>query len=162
MNITKVQERVRALLAPGSGLLGQGVRFVLVGCTVATVYLLTTTALAEFVGMPFQEALAIGFCFAITVHFTLQRVFVWANQEEFALPFRHQIGRYLLVTGSQYGLTAASVSVLPSALGLPTEVVYLVTALLLASANFLIFRHSVFHVSPAVTDSPSRPAAKPT
>src|SRR5580692_7756333 len=67
---------LKAALSPDSGLLGQGVRFALVGGFVALVYLLTTTILALVVHLPFQLALAIGFCVAITVHFTLQRVFV--------------------------------------------------------------------------------------
>jgi putative flippase GtrA len=149
---SRVRECLQALRAPDSGLLGQGARFVLVGCVVSAVYLLTTTILAVVVGMPFQGALAIGFCFAIVVHFTLHRVFVWVHRGEFALSFRHQIGRYLLVVCSQYGLTAASVSVLPSVLGLSMEIVYLVTALLIASANFLVLRNGVFHGTSAVED----------
>jgi putative flippase GtrA len=143
---------VDALRARDSGVLGQGMRYALVGCVVAVVYLSTTTLLALVLGMPFQAALAIGACLAIVVHFTLQRAFVWAHSEEFALPFHHQIGRYLLVTGAQYGVTAASVALLPAALGLPTEVVYLTTVMLIASANFLIFRHGVFHVASTPAD----------
>ena len=43
------------------------------------------------------------------------------------------------------GLTAASTSLLPPVVELPTEVVYLATALLITSANFLLFRHRIFH-----------------
>ncbi len=130
---------------PSSGVFGQGVRYALAGGLVTAVYLSTTTVLSDVVGLPFQIALALGFCVAVSVHFTLQRLFVWVNQEEFALPFRHQVGRYLLVAGGQYGVTVASTSVLPAALGLPTEVVYLATAGVLVSVNFLIFRNRVFH-----------------
>jgi putative flippase GtrA len=146
---------IHRLRAPDSGVLGQGVRFALVGGIVATVYLLITTVLAVFLGVPFQVALAIGTCLALAAHFTLQRAFVWAHEEEFALPFRHQVGRYLLVTGTQYGITAASTTLLPAALGLSTEVVYLATATLIASANFLIFRHGVFHASAAAAEPTS-------
>jgi putative flippase GtrA len=111
---------------------------------VAVVYLLVTTLLFA-TGMPFQAALAIGFCVAIAVHFTLQRVFVWAHHEEFALPLHHQAGRYLALAGAQYGVTAASTSLLPPALGLPVEAVYLLTATLLTSINFLVLRHGIFH-----------------
>ncbi len=136
---------LRALLAPESGLLGQGMRYVLAGSVVSGVYLLLTTFLAVAVGLPFQEALAIGFTLALAVHFTLQRVFVWVHTEEFALPFRHQARRYLTVAGTQFGVTAASTSLLPPALGLSTEVVYLITVSLLTTANFLLFRNVVFH-----------------
>jgi putative flippase GtrA len=126
-------------------LTGQGVRYAMSGVVVACVYLLTTTVLAVVVGVPFQVALLIGFVLAVSVHFTLQRLFVWVHHEEFALPFRHQARRYLMVVLWQYGVTAASTALLPAVLGLPTEVVYLIIALLLASANFLLFRSVVFH-----------------
>ncbi len=136
---------LKAVLSPDSGLLGQGVRFALVGGLVALVYLLTTTILALVVHLPFQLALAVGFCLAITVHFTLQRAFVWVHHDEFALPIHRQMGRYLPVVGIQYGVTVLTTALLPRLLGLPTEVVYVTTALVLAAGNFLIFRHGVFH-----------------
>lgn len=138
----------RSLRAPESGLLGQGVRFALAGGTVASVYLITTTVLAEVVGMRFQAALAIGFSVALIVHFTLQRVFVWTHHEEFALPVHHQAGRYLILAGAQYGVTAASTSWLPGNLGVSSEVVYLVTVAGFVGANFVVFRHRVFHAKP--------------
>src|SRR4029077_13710862 len=102
-----------------------------VGGTGAVIYTLVTTLLATVVGIPFQVALAIGFCTALAVHFTLQRVFVWAHREELALSLPHQLRRYLTATGAQYGATSASTWLLPAALGLPTEEVYLVTVLAL-------------------------------
>jgi putative flippase GtrA len=141
------------LREPESGLVGQGVRFALAGGTVALVYLATTTVLADVVGLPFQVALAIGFSVAIMVHFTLQRLFVWIHHEEFALPLHHQAGRYLIVAGIQYGVTAASTYVLPQALGVPTEVVYLATVAALLVVNFLIFRNRIFHPKSAVDDA---------
>ncbi len=137
--------RPRTLLTSESGLLGQGVRFALVGSMSAAVYLLTTSALALVAGMPFEIALPIGFCLGVVVHFTLQRVFVWGHGAKFALAFHQQAGRYLLVAGAQYGATAASTASLPSALGAPTEVVYLATVVLLTGCNFVVFRHGVFH-----------------
>jgi len=134
-------------------LTGQAVRFGLAGGTVALVYLTTTLVLAEVVGLPFQVALAIGFSISIMVHFTLQRVFVWVHHEEFALPLHHQAGRYLMVAGTQYGVTAASTSLLPAALGVSTEIVYLATVVVLVSANFLVFRHGIFHAKPATGTS---------
>ncbi len=139
---------VHTLKAPESGTLGQGVRFALSGGTVALVYLATTTVLAEVVGLPFQVALAIGFCVGLVVHFTLQRLFVWSHHEEFALPLSHQLGRYLAVAAAQYGITAASTAILPKALGVSTEVVYLVTVAVVVSVNFLVFRNGIFHAKP--------------
>jgi putative flippase GtrA len=147
--LSQARKRLHLLRTPESGLLGQGARFALAGGIVAAVYLITTTLLAGVVGMPFQAALAIGFCLAIMVHFTLQRLFVWTHHEEFALPLRHQAGRYLAVAAVQYGVTAASTSLLPATLGLPTEIVYLATVAVLLCTNFLVFRHGIFHAKPA-------------
>lgn len=138
---------VRRLRSPESGVVGQGARFALAGCSVSVVYLGATTLLAEVVGLAFQLALAIGFCCGLCLHFTLQRVFVWAHHEGFALPFHHQVGRYLAVAGTQYGLTALSTAVFAPALGVPSEIVYLPTVALLVSANFVVFRHGIFHAS---------------
>lgn len=143
---------VRTLKTPESGLLGQGVRFALSGGTVALVYLGTTTLLAEVAGMPFQAALAIGFSLGLVVHFTLQRLFVWTHHEQFALPLGHQLGRYLLAAAVQYGVTAASTGLLPSALGIPAEIVYLVTVAVVLSSNFLVFRYGIFHAKAGATD----------
>jgi putative flippase GtrA len=145
-----------SLLSPSSGLVGQGVRFALAGGTVALVYLTTTTVLAEVVGMPFQAALAIGYSVGLMVHFTLQRVFVWTHHEEFALPLHHQAGRYLMFAAGQYGVTAASTSVLPATLGVPAEIVYLVTVAVVLSNNFVIFRYRIFHTKPAPITHPNR------
>ena len=138
---------VRDLRSPDSGLIGQGVRFGVTGGIVALVYLTTTTVLADVFGLPFQVALAIGFCVGILVHFTLQRTFVWVHNEDFALPLRHQAGRYLVVAAIQYGLTAASTSLLPPILGVSTEIIYLATVAVIVSLNFLVFRHGIFHAS---------------
>lgn len=143
--------RLRELLTPASGVLGQGMRYALAGVVVAIVYVLTTTLLAVVVGIPFREALAIGFALGIAVHFTLQRTFVWVHNEAFALPFQRQVRRYLTAAGAQLGVTAASTSLLPPVLGLSAEVVYLITVAILTSANFLLFRNVVFH--PESTES---------
>jgi putative flippase GtrA len=139
----------RTLLGPASGLAGQGFRYVVAGVFVAGVYLLTTTILAVVVGLPFQAALSIGFGSGLGIHFTVQRLFVWVHEEEFALPFFHQARRYLVVAGAQYAVTATTTSLLPAVVGLSTEVVYLITVVLLATANFLLFRKVVFHPKPA-------------
>ncbi|HEY4811292.1 MAG TPA: GtrA family protein [Solirubrobacteraceae bacterium] len=133
------------LITPESGLLGQGMRYALAGGFVAGVYILTTTCLAVLAGLPFREALAIGFTLQLAVHFTLQRAFVWVHVEDFALPFGHQARRYLAVAGLQFAITALSTSLLPSELGLATEFVYLGTVVLLTIVNFLLFRNVVFH-----------------
>lgn len=150
--LTNARKLAQTLKTPESGLLGQGTRFAVAGGSVALVYLSTTTLLADVVGLPFQLALAIGFCVSIIVHFTLQRFFVWNHHEEFALPLHHQVGRYLAAAAVQYGVTAASTSLLPAILGVSTEIIYLATVAVVLSANFLVFRHGIFHARDAATD----------
>jgi putative flippase GtrA len=140
---------LRRMTDPASGSFGgiggQSLRFGLAGGAVAVVYLATTSLLAEVVGLDFEVALAIGFALAIATHFALQRNFVWVHADGFAVPLRHQALRYMLVAGTQYGLTAAATSVLPGVLHVATEIVYLATAAGAAAANFFIFRVGVFH-----------------
>ena len=124
---------------------GQGIRFGLAGGLVAVVYLASTSLFVEVLDFDFQVALALGFALAISTHFALQRRFVWVHEHGFAVPFHHQAARYLLVAAVQYGLTALATGVLPSALDVPTELVYLCVAAVLTAANFVIFRVGVFH-----------------
>ncbi len=137
------------LRSPRSGLKGQLVRFGLTGGLVTVVYLTVTTVLSQVVGLPFQLALAIGFVSAILLHFTLQRLFVWIHEDGFALPLRHQVGRYLLMAGAQYGGTAASTAILPGVLGVGTEIVYLATMAVATTCGFLIMRFIIFHAEQA-------------
>lgn len=150
----------KGLLARGlnslrtDAVLAQGVRFVISGATVSAVYITITTVLSAVSHMPFQIALTIGWCAGVSVHFTLQRTFVWAH-DAFALSFRTQIGRYLLVAGSQLGISAATTAVLPSVLDVSAEVVYLGTALVLTLFNFLVFRGGVFHPEAPLSSPPA-------
>ncbi len=145
--------RESALRASDSGIAFQGARFALAGAIVTVVYLGVTTLLATVFGIHFQVALIIGFSCGLVVHFTLQRQFVWAHGDEYALPIHRQAGRYLIVAAAQYGVTAASTALLPSALGVPTEVVYLATVFVVVCTNFVVFRQGIFHARP--TDAPS-------
>jgi putative flippase GtrA len=151
--VGRARAAARHLASPEAGTLGQGVRFAIAGGTVALVYLTTTTVLAEVLGAPFQAALAAGFAVGLCVHFTLQRAFVWKDHDAFVLALHHQLARYLVLAGTQYGVTAASTAVLPGALGLSTEAVYLATVLAVTVANFLVFRSRVFHRQAAPADA---------
>lgn len=140
-------QHILYIRSPDSGIFGQGVRYALVGCVVAFIYVATTVVLADVFGVPFQLALSVGFVVGICVHFTLQRLFVWVNNAQFALGVRGQIGRYLLVAAFQYTVTTISTLLLPRALGVPVTIVYLVTAPALTVVSFLLFRSKVFHVA---------------
>ena len=139
------QAFLRDIRSPRWGLAGQGFRFALSGSLVAGVYVTVTTVLHDAIAVRFQVALAIGFLVSIALHFTLQRLFVWRHYQSFALAAHRQALLYLLVCASQYGLTALSTTQLPGLLGMPVEVVYLITILTFASVNFFVLRGRVFH-----------------
>ncbi|MGP0036359.1 MAG: GtrA family protein [Solirubrobacteraceae bacterium] len=130
----------------------QGFRFALVGGIVAGIYIGTTSLLAEVIGLPFEVSLAIGFALAIATHFNLQRLYVWRHAEAFALPVHHQLTRYLAMAGIQYGLTAAITGIVPHALGISPELVYLPTVAVITVTNFLIFRSRIFHAAANTVD----------
>ena len=142
----------RQLASPDTGRLGRGVRFAVAGGVVTVVYVTTTTVLAQVLGTPFQVALVIGYVLGLCVHFTLQRVFVWVHHEEFVLSIHQQAGRYLLLAALQYGVTAAAVAVLPSALGVSSLTAYFGAVVVVTAANFLIFGSRVFHSGGARAD----------
>lgn len=142
---------VRRLCSPALGIQGEMVRFVIAGGTVAVVYLGSTTLLADVIGLPFEVALILGYLIGLTVHFSLQRLFVWIHLDGFALRMPHQIGRYVCLACVIYGTTALSTTFLPGPLGLPIEVVYLSTAILISCVNFLVFRYRIFHGQPPLT-----------
>ena len=152
MSVTTTSSRLhtahaflRDIRSPEWGIAGQGFRFALSGVAVATLYATVTTVLHSVFAVQFQIALAVGFGVGLCLHFTLQRLFVWRHHQKFALAVHHQAIRYLGMCGIQYGITALSTSQLPSAVGLPVEVVYLVTMLTVAGMNFILFRGRVFH-----------------
>jgi putative flippase GtrA len=142
------RQRVRHLVSPEAGRVGQGVRFAIAGSVVMVVYVTTTTLLAQVFGVPFQVALVVGYVLGLVCHFTLQRVFVWVHHEEFVLSVHQQLGRYLLLAALQYGSTAAAVAILPSPLGLSAQIVYFGAVAVVTLANFLIFGSRVFHSAP--------------
>lgn len=125
----------------------QGVRFAAVGCLVALVYLGMTTLLSAALGLPFEVALPIGYAVALSVHFTLQRLFVWKSKSGYALDIHVQVGRYLCVAVAQYTITAVVTAEVPQRIGVSKEIVFLFTATALMVTTFLLFRTSVFHGS---------------
>jgi putative flippase GtrA len=132
--------------ATNDSLRGRAVRFGIAGGTMSIFYLGLTTFLA-LIGVPFQAALFVSFLAAVALHFTLQRVFVWSQRGEYALPVRQQLQRYLPLVAVQYLTTAALTATLPRLLGLPVLPVYIGIALAYSLFNFLFFRARIFHVA---------------
>ena len=123
----------------------QGTRFLLAGGAMAIFYL-GLTSLLTLAGVPFQLALILGFAANVALHFTLQRVFVWPQRQEYALALHEQLRRYLPLVIVQYVLTVAATATLPGWLGLPVLVVFVGITVSITVFNFLFFRARIFHV----------------
>ena len=142
--IADIAKRAASYLRSSAGLPAEGIRFSLAGGFVALTSLATTITLADGVGLPFQLALALAVVVALTLHFTLQRLFVWKHHGDFALELHQQVWRYLAVAGAQYAATALITATVPKLLGVPVIPVYVSTLVVIAVLNFLIFRR-IFH-----------------
>jgi len=92
-------------------------RYVLAGATVAMVSLGTPLVLTALLGIPIEVAIPIAYIAALSLHFTLQRHFVFRHVPSFALSTRDQIARYFVIGAVQYPTAAISTAVLPGALG---------------------------------------------
>ena len=140
----------------------QPIRFITAGGTVAVVYLCVTLVL-NTLGLGIQLAIVIGYTVGVVLQFTLQRYFVFANHDEFSLEIHKQLGRYIPMALTQYGLTVLIVAVVPGLLGVNKQIVYVVTAIGLALVVYLINRYFVFHgaAGPAVIEEGPDTATAP-
>lgn len=125
--------------------MGQGMRYTLTGATVAFVAVAVTIALAEGARLPYEAAYAIGYSVAIITHFSLQRWFVWAHHEGFALSIHHQLARYLPFALFNYGCVAAAIALVPHLLGVTTSAAYLGATVVMTILGFLVLRTRIFH-----------------
>jgi putative flippase GtrA len=119
------------------------VRFVMSGGIVALLSVSVMTGLV-LAGMPSQAALPVAYALGLSVHFSLNRSFVFSSHAGYALALSAQGRRYLTIALTSYGLTALSLAVIPSAVDAPQLAVYYVTAAVLAITNFLLLRRWVF------------------
>jgi putative flippase GtrA len=126
-------------------MMGQGMRYVLSGGAVAMITVAVTVTLAEGVGLVYEVSYAIGYCVALATHFSLQRWFVWAHHDGFALSIRNQLARYLPFALFNYGFVAASIALLPRLLGVSTSVAYLEATAIITFLSFLVLRTRIFH-----------------
>jgi putative flippase GtrA len=140
---TGVAQVLRDAVSPAAR--GQLMRYAIAGATVAAVYIGLTLSLSGPAGLDIQAAIPIAYVTAICLHFTLQRWFVFHDAGAFALAMHHQIGRYVVLGLSQYGLTAAATAILPGALDLPERVVYVCAVGAISGISFILLRTRVFH-----------------
>jgi putative flippase GtrA len=120
-------------------------RFAMVGALVALTYTGLTLLFSGPLAVPIAIAIAVAYVLAVTLHFVLQRTFVFAHVDRFGLTVGQQVKRYLVIGGSQYVVTAAAATLLPGPLGVPEQAVYLGTVAVFSTVGFLLLRHRVFH-----------------
>jgi putative flippase GtrA len=136
-------QSARALLR--SPLAGPLVRYGAAGATVAAVYLAVPLVLNGLIGVPIEVAILLAYVLAVTLHFNLQRRFVFRHVEEFALSVRQQIGRYLVIGAIQYPTTALATAFLPGLLGVSQRLIFVLVTLVMSVTFFLLLHGQVFH-----------------
>ncbi len=129
-------------------------RYLTVGGFVAALNL-GLGALLLALGVGVQLTVAIAYLAAITTHFILQRVFVFAGDGGFALTLSQQLRRYLAMAAVQYP-TTAGLAVLLVALGFPDLAAVVCAALLITPVNYVVLRTRMFHL--AAGDEPAHAA----
>jgi putative flippase GtrA len=123
---------------------GRPARFVLSGAVVAVCHFTIMTLLVTVAGLPAQASLALAYALALTLHFTLNRQFVFASRHGYTLHLSAQGRRYVLVAALSYAVTAAAVAVVPRLLDVSPLVAFYAAAAVQAVITFLLLRHWVF------------------
>jgi putative flippase GtrA len=129
-------------------LAGATVRYGIAGGTVAVVYIGMPLLLHGVFGVPLEAAVPIAYVAAVSLHFTLQRLFVWRHVGEFALSGREQGMRYLMIGAVQYPVTALAIAVLPGVLSVSESAVFVGVTIVTSIMLFLVLRSHVFHAVP--------------
>ncbi len=96
-------------------------------------------------GIPLEVCIPIIYVLAVVLQFSLQRVFVFRHVETFALPLRRQVLWYVAIAAVQYPASALATAFLPTLIGVPARLVYVVATLVIAVLTFLFLRKNVFH-----------------
>lgn len=118
-------------------------KFALTGTLVGVTHL-GLVSLMVVLGVPIQLALALGYVVALSVHFTMNRQWVFAHDGGYALHISAQGARYLVTAALSYAVTATAVAVLPDLLGIPELAVFVLSAVGMAGVSFLLLNLWVF------------------
>jgi len=129
-------------------------RFGLVGALVFAIYTGGTLLLSGPLDVPIVLAIAVAYLVGVTVHFTLQRHFVFWDRDAFALPVNAQLKRYAVAGVCQYTITAVAVSTLPHVIGGSQQVVFLLTVVAISLVSFTVLRGWIFHPPPQPNAEP--------
>jgi putative flippase GtrA len=126
---------------------GPTLRYGIAGACVAGTYLSVPLILNGVLGIALEVAIPIAYLLAVSLHFTLQRIFVWRHIEEFALSRREQVARYVVIGAVQYPTAAVCTAVLPGLLSISARAVFVGTAIVMSLSVFLVLRTHVFHAA---------------
>jgi putative flippase GtrA len=139
----------RLRLALTHPLAAASLRYGIAGATVGGFYLALPVVLNRGFGVALQVVIPIAYVLAVSLHFTLQRNFVFRHVERFALSGRQQAGRYVMVGAIQYPTTALATAFLPRTLGISALGTFVCTTLAISLVFFLVLRGLVFHAANA-------------
>ena len=131
--------------------LGVIVRFLVTGGIVAAVHLGLVTAMV-LLGVHIQVALIASYLVSLSIHFTLNRQWVFATDHGYAFRFTLQGARYLMTAALSYACTAIALALLPGALGLPELAVFFLASGAMAVVSFVLLNTWVFRSAPRVTE----------
>lgn len=138
-------------------LTGSAVRFAIAGTIVGCVYISIPLALHTGAGVPVEAAIPLAYVIAITLHFNLQRHFVFRHVDEFALSRRQQVSRYAVMAVFQYPTTALATAFLPKLLGLSQAATFVVVTVVISLTVFITLRTHIFHPRAEPRDAAAQP-----
>jgi putative flippase GtrA len=125
-------------------------RFLATGGIVAVIHLGLVSAMVLF-GVHIQVALIASYLVSLTIHFTLNRQWVFASDHGYAFHFTLQGMRYLATAILSYACTATALAVVPDALGLADLAVFFLATGAMAIVSFVLLRTWVFRSAPEAT-----------
>jgi putative flippase GtrA len=139
---------LRTVLGPT--LVGSTLRYAIAGVIVGLFFLGIPLVLNDWLGVPIEVAIPFAYVAALTLHFNLQRHFVFRHVESFALGFHQQVVRYAMMAAVQYPIVAIATALVPGALDISQRVAYVIVVLTVSSVSFfLVLRKRIFHAAEA-------------
>lgn len=120
-------------------------RYAIAGAITAVISIGTVLLLSGPAGLTIQAAILASYPLILAVHFSLQRYFVFAGRDRYALAATAQLRRYLVVAAAQYGCVAAGTALLVHIVGLGDQLAYLIAVGTMTATVFVAMRLGVFH-----------------
>jgi putative flippase GtrA len=120
-------------------------RYAIAGAITAVVGTVTVFLLTGPGGVAIQPAILLSYPLTLTVHFSLQRRFVFADRDIYTLRMSTQLRRYLILIAAQYGCIAGGTALLVHVAGLGDRPAYLIAIGTTPVILFAALRLGVFH-----------------